>query len=158
MLRHLHTRNGFIIIIIGIIVILGIYIYGEKNSENWKSLTAVKGYENLFDKSVNKIVLRKTIDYAEWVEITDSDLIEIWIDFLQKLEIKKEGSAEDRDTNGGHPVIEIWTDAAVYSILLEENNLLINGNIYVVSRPDDIPFLQTYDIAVERHGTKSPWN
>ncbi len=153
-------KSGLKVVIIGIIAILGVLglcVYRLRNSENWQSLTVINGYEKLLDSPINKIVLRKTVDSAEWVEITDSDLIDIWIDFFHNLELKKENSVANREMNGGHSVIEIWTDIATYSIYLEENKFEIDGKIYAIRESDSIPFSQTYDIAVERHGIKSPW-
>lgn len=168
---HKRFTFWFTIISFGIGIVICLFIVGgtkvyfnNTKSSDWKEINSFKEYEELLNSPITEIRLRKTIDSDQWAVFTDSDLIEKWTDYLHELEVMRENriTKVDKEVNGGRPVIDIKTQNSKFTLVLRgvpaEYKFEIDGYFYAIKNPRDIPFSETYDTAVERHGIKSPWD
>lgn len=160
----MNKKTILCILLIDLILIGGIAAYLiNGNSLKWMKLQTMKEYQALFLDPISEITLRKTVDAVEWVSFDDHDLILKWIDVLNDLEVKrkKRVSKADTEVNGGRSVITVKTDQSTFTFYLRnssgETMLEMNGCFYSVRNPEQIPFSETYDMAVKRHGIKTPW-
>ena len=66
------------------------------------------------------------------------------------------------ENGGGGSVVEIETETEKYSLVFRNmsgtTQLEIGGILYDIREPENIPFEETYDMAVERHGVRTPWD
>lgn len=149
------------IIIAGIAATIGIVFFcNHRNSAAWKPLSEMKQYSKILEQPITEITLRESVDSAEWAVFDDEDLIQEWTDFLKSAEIKKEKRvSKSNSKNGGMPVATIRTKDAEFILCLEDNETLeIDNYLYQVKNTTRIPFDETFDTAVARHGFTSPWD
>ena len=107
----------------------------------------------------------KTVDSANWVVFSDDDLIKIWIGCLKDMEVRRAKNFAPyryEENGGGGSVVEIETETEKYSLVFRNmsgtTQLEIGGILYDIREPENIPFEETYDMAVERHGVRTPWD
>lgn len=137
----------------------------NRQSSDWKKLCEFKEYSSVADSKITEICLRKTIDSADWAVFSDEDLIQTWTDVLNNMEVKQANNSKQRDYggNGGSgSVVKVETETAEFSLIFNSTSgkaqLEINDVLYDIREPEAIPFNETYDIAIERHGVKTPWS
>ena len=107
--------------------------------------------------------LRRTKTY--WIVFSDDDLIKIWIGCLKDMEVRRAKNFAPyryEENGGGGSVVEIETETEKYSLVFRNmsgtTQLEIGGILYDIREPENIPFEETYDMAVERHGVRTPWD
>ena len=94
---------------------------------------------------------------AESVSASDSETVS---------ESEEIVSAETETENGfeteTETETEIETETEKYSLVFRNmsgtTQLEIGGILYDIREPENIPFEETYDMAVERHGVRTPWD
>lgn len=158
-------KRVYIVLLVGVLLLVaGVVIYmNGQNSSEWKKLNTVREHDALFEEEIKEIALRKTVDAAEWVVFNDTDLIEEWETFFSNLVVKRDDSFDksESDINGGVSVVGIKTnvkDITVHIYDVSDNHVIeIDGYFYLCESMDGNPFAETYDIAMERHGTVTPW-
>lgn len=159
-------KGIFFVVIAGIVALAGIEFFcmNQNSTNNWQSITSIKEYSQIFDQPITKITLRETVDSAEWAVFEDADLIEKWTDFLKNMKVKREWVFLDPTpmTGGGGMVANIETGDSKFVICLQKKSdgyqLETNDYLYTIKNDIQIPFRETFDIAVERHGIQSPWD
>lgn len=139
-----------------LILLVGYFV----TSPQWVDFLGVPYCSGLRQEAVTEITLKKTGDSAKGVAFTDTDLIQEWMDCLAHLEVKRERSFPFfRSTVvGGKPFVCLKTESANYSFLLltaEGFKIKIEGKTYLIKNPEGIPFDETYEKAMLRHGTVS---
>ncbi len=139
-----------------------VYFLLNKTSSQWQHINMIDKYSNILDDPITKITLRTSIDSAQWVVFDDSDLIKQWEICLKNLEIKRDKSVSNTSTmNGGTLVANIHTNTAEFIIYIQNDSdkyLQIDDSFYKINNSTNIPFFETYDIAITRHGFTTPWN
>ena len=145
-------------------VILSVVIINRQPSK-WKKLCEFEEYSSIADSKISEICLRKNIDSANWAVFSDEDLIQTWTEVLSNMEVKRASDSRKKDhsgNGGGGSVVKVETETAEFSLILNsvsgEVQLEINNVLYDIREPEAIPFNETYDIAIKRHGVKTPWN
>lgn len=146
----------FVILLLALVVLL-VHI---NSSTDWKRLYEITAYEDIVGSPISEIRLRRGITSAKWAVSSDEDTIEIWATVLNGMEVRRSTlSAKDSDTT---LVVDIKTEISDFSLVIEsisgEYKLEINGIIYDIREPEAIPFEETYNAVIERHGVKSPWD
>ena len=148
-----------------IVVIILMMIMTKGQPSGWLRLNEVEAYENILDSKISEITLRKTVDSANWVVFSDDDLIKIWIGCLKDMEVRRAKNFAPyryEENGGGGSVVEIETETEKYSLVFRNmsgtTQLEIGGILYDIREPENIPFEETYDMAVERHGGRTPWD
>lgn len=145
-----------------IIVVVIICMNGRKESE-WQKIDTVSDCNTILKAEIEELTLRKSVDSAEWVVFEDEDLISEWQDFFSDLMLKSDNSLKKTasNLNGGTNVVSVKTNDKEIEVLfydIDNNNVIsINGNFYLWESTKDIPFLDIYDEAKERHGVVTPW-
>lgn len=144
------------------IIITGLMIaFWNKSDTEWKKLRDLQECKNMFESSITEMTLRETIDHPEWVEFQDEDLIKMWTSYFNKLAVKEYNVPfwEMQSGNGGSNVITVQTEQGkivfVKCSISDEIMMDINGKIYKIKEKEDMPFKETYNIAVTRYGTHS---
>ena len=152
-------------------------------SRDRQKIDRLSDYGGLLDFPITEITLCSPLHnpYYE-VAFSDEDLIQIWNDYLGRLEVQ----LEDRDyysyhITGGTPnqsvIVKttqgeyvLWFSSGKYEIdrssgeetleyqQWEDGNyrLKYDGWYYTLSDPENFPFDQTYEIAAQRHGETGP--
>lgn len=140
-------------------------IYIIYQSTKWDFLYKIEKYEKLFESSIVEIKLRESVDSAEWAVFSDDDLVKKWESFLKAVKVKrKEAILEDeKGTNGGGGFfIDIITETSEFDFCLidapNHSQFKINGCFYDIKSDIEIPFTETFNAAIERHGITTPWD
>lgn len=67
-----------------------------------------------------------------------------------------------QEQNGGNFVVEIDTETEEYCLVFKSTDAImqleVNDADYDVKMPEDFPFEETYNKAIERYGVKGPWD
>ena len=149
---------------VAIILVTLLYVTNRQSSD-WKKLCEFKEYSSIADSKITEICLRKTIDSADWAVFSDEDLIRTWTDVLNNMEVKQANDSKQRDysgNGGGGSIVKVETETAEFSLIFNSTSgkaqLEINDVLYEIREPEAIPFDETYDIAIERHGVITPWS
>lgn len=158
-------KRIYLVLLVGVLLLVAgmVICMNGQNFEEWQQLNTVREHDTLFEEEIREITLRKTVDVAEWVVFNDADLIAEWETFLSNLEVKRDDSFGKlgSDINGGVTVVGIKTntkDFTVHFYDISGNQVIeIDEIFYLCKSMDDNPFAETYDMAMERHGTVTPW-
>lgn len=148
-----------------VIVIMAIVFVVDRQSSSWMKLYQFEEYSSIADSKISEICLRKTIDSANWAVFSDEDLIQTWTEVLSNMEVKRADASRQNEyggNGGGGSVVKVKTETTEFSLILNSVSggiqLEINGVLYDIHEPGSVPFNETYDIAIERHGVKTPWS
>ena len=120
--------------------------------------------ENILDEKISEIRIRKGIDSAKWAVFSDEDLVNKWMEFLSTIEVRRVDNAGrgQQEQNGGNFVVEIDTETEEYCLVFKSTDAImqleVNDADYDVKMPEDFPFEETYNKAIERYGVKGPWD
>lgn len=150
--------------ILCIAAVVGIPYFFFSSANEWQSLSSVQKYEGILDQPITQITLRQTVDSAEWAVLEDEDLIGQWSDFLKNAKVKRESGPLDATpmAGGGGQVADIETEISAFSLCFQQSSgkyqLKIDNHVYTIDDDVSIPFDETFKVAVERHGTRSPWD
>lgn len=150
--------------ILCIVAAVGISCFFFSTANEWQSLSSVPKYEGILDESITQIKLRQTVDSAEWAVLEDEDLIGQWSDFLKNAKVKRErvSLGSTPMAGGGGQVADIETETSAFSLCFQQSSgkyqLKIDNHLYTIDDDVSIPFDETFRVAVERHGTRSPWD
>ena len=104
------------------------------------------------------------IDSAKWAVFSDEDLVNKWMEFLSTIEVRRVDNAGrgQQEQNGGNFVVEIDTETEEYCLVFKSTDAImqleVNDADYDVKMPEDFPFEETYNKAIERYGVKGPWD
>lgn len=158
----------------------------EPLSQEWRKIDSIADYQGLLDSSITQISLYCPEDRPYYrVTFSDEDLLAIWSDYLDELELQEyvRYSQEDQRQLAGTPppTVTITTETGEYTMYFclgiseinhtgvrgeetleyrewEDGNyrLQSGGLIYTLSDPENFPFDQTYEIAAQRHGETGP--
>lgn len=151
-------------VILCILLMIIIVMSTNSNVKEWQSINQIKACRGLLDGPIRSITLRQTTDSAEWAVFDDEDLIHQWETYFASLEVMYERPVTklDMEGNGGMPVIAITTDTAKYTFRLhvtDGKDIIEIGNDYYTYRSSlELPFTETYNAAIERHGVITPWD
>ena len=153
-----------VFVIAAIVLVTPMFVINRQSSSG-KKLNVFEEYSSIADGKISEICMRKTIDSANWTVFSDEDLIQTWVEVLSNMEVKRANNSRLRNhggSGGGGPVVKVKTEAAEFSLIFhrfsDEVQLEINKVLYDIREPESIPFDETYDIAIERHGVKTPWD
>lgn len=145
-------------------VVLIAVISTKKESSGWEKLNDIEYCENILDEKISKIRIRKGVDSAKWAVFSDDDLVNTWTKFLSTIEVRRIDNAgrEQQEQNGGSFVVEIDSETKEYCLVFKSTDAImqleVNDAIYDVKMPEDFPFEETYNKAIERYGVKGPWD
>ena len=124
----------------------------------WTPIQKMDEYKTLYDSAIVEMRLRQTTDYPEEVVFSDSDLLEKWETYLTGLEVKWDSYAET-ELDGGVPFVQIETKTGDFKLrrfsLDQGDGIQIGDSYYLLNKPIDSLFDETYEQAEERHGTVS---
>lgn len=158
----------------------------EPLSQEWKSINEVGEYQGMLDSPITEITLYSPVSHPYYrVTFSDTDLLQIWNDYLAGLQLQEyyRYSQEDQNQLLGTPppTVMVTTQTGEYTLYFtlgvteinrtevqgeetleyrqwEDGNyrLQSGGLIYTLSDPEHFPFEQTYEAAAQRHGTTGP--
>lgn len=150
---------------LAVITTVAVVFIIDRPSSSWMKLSEFEEYSSISDSKISEICLRKTIDSANWAVFSDEDLIQTWTKVLNNMEVKRADNSRERELDGnggGGSVVKVKTETAEFSLIFNSisggTQLEINGVLYDIREPEAIPFDETYDIAIVRHGVKTPWS
>lgn len=153
---------GFALAVIATVAVVFVI---DRQSSSWMKLCEFKEYSSIADSKISEICLRKTIDSANWAAFSDEDLLQTWTEVLNNMEVKRANNSRQKElggNGGGGSVVKVETEKAEFSLILNsvsgEIQLEINGVLYDIREPEAIPFDETYNIVIVRHGVKTPWS
>ena len=150
-------------------VLAGILIYVFRPwtpSEGWQSINSIPDYEDLLDAPITEITLLNRTPYY-YVSFSDEDLLQIWNDYFADLKVLpvRQYSVEERMQLLGYnpPQIILQTEGKEYQLIFNVQHdgtyfLEYSGYYFDFSEPAELPFEETYVIAMERHGEKCVWD
>ena len=156
------------LILVAAIVILGciaivLIVNGELrqrcDKDQWKSIKEISDIADFFDAPINEMALREGVTSAEWAVFSDDDLIADWNFFFDNTEIKSEGRSSKDDNAVGMFVTAVNTNGAKLSFDSPGVcRIDIGGTVFIIKDSPGLPFKSTYQRAIERHGTTTPWD
>ena len=160
------------LILVAAIVILGciaivLIVNGELrqrcDKDQWKSIKEISDIADFFDAPINEMALREGVTSAEWAVFSDDDLIADWNFFFDNTEIKSEGRSSKDDNAVGMFVTAVNTNGAKLSFVAYFDSpgvcrIDIGGTVFIIKDSPGLPFKSTYQRAIERHGTTTPWD
>lgn len=155
---------GTLFTVLAAIAAFAVIFIANNLPSDWKRLYELKEYKGLEDSQISEIRLRKAVDSADWAVFSDEDLIQTWVTVLNAMEVKRNGTSKsDFMMNGGGGLfVTIKTGAETYYINFindpSEYQLKIDRALYDIKDPEAIPFEETFDEAIARHGVKTPWD
>lgn len=157
-------KIAVLLVIAATVLVTSMFVI-NRQSLSGRKLYEFEEYSSILDSKISEICLRKTIDSANWAVFSDEDLIQTWIEVLSDMEVKRANNSRLRDhggNGGGGSVVKVKTEAEEFSLIFhrfpDEVQLEINNVPYDIREPESIPFDETYDVAIERHGVKTPWD
>lgn len=153
---------GFVFV--ALIALIVIFITNSQPLD-WRKLYELEEYKSIWDSQISEISLRKTVDSANWAVFSDEDLIQTWVSFLNDMEVRRASNSREgnygRDGGGGL-IVEVMTELRRFSLIFKNSSegvqLEIDGVLYDIREPETIPFDETYNSAIERHGVRTPWD
>lgn len=136
----------------------------KRSLSDWGKISSIEYCENILDEKISEIRIRKGIDSAKWAVFSDEDLVNKWMEFLSTIEVRRVDNAGrgQQEQNGGNFVVEIDTETEEYCLVFKSTDAImqleVNDADYDVKMPEDFPFEETYNKAIERYGVKGPWD
>lgn len=150
--------------VVGLVLVLGIVGY-LKSLYKWEPLRENKACARLFHSQIVSISLYQNATYPEWAVFDDEDLILLWVEYFEDMDIRRCSIFRMTDNiktdGGGASIITITTDDGEYSFGFyskqDKCRLELGGYEYETTNVLDNPFDETYAESVKRHGTVTPW-
>lgn len=163
-----HLLFGLSAFVLALIVVLGVWWLAVRprpkperpapDTVDWMPIQEMGEFETLYDSAIVEMRLRQTTDYPEEIVFSDSDLLEKWETYLTGLEVKWDSYAET-ELDGGVPLVQIETKTGDFKLrrfsLDQGDGIQIGDSYYLLNKPIDSLFDETYEQAEERHGTAS---
>lgn len=137
----------------------------KRSLSDWGKISSIEYCENILDEKISEIRIRKGIDSAKWAVFSDEDLVNKWMEFLSTIEVRRvdnAGRGQQEQNGGNFVVVEIDTETEEYCLVFKSTDAImqleVNDADYDVKMPEDFPFEETYNKAIERYGVKGPWD
>ena len=152
------------VVLLCAVVFMIAMISTKRSLSDWGKISSIEYCENILDEKISEIRIRKGIDSAKWAVFSDEDLVNKWMEFLSTIEVRRVDNAGrgQQEQNGGNFVVEIDTETEEYCLVFKSTDAImqleVNGADYDVKMPEDFPFEETYNKAIERYGVKGPWD
>ena len=152
------------VVILCAVVFMIAMISTKRSLSDWGKISSIEYCENILDEKISEIRIRKGIDSAKWAVFSDEDLVNKWMEFLSTIEVRRVDNAGrgQQEQNGGNFVVEIDTETEEYCLVFKSTDAImqleVNDADYDVKMPEDFPFEETYNKAIERYGVKGPWD
>ena len=152
------------VVLLCAVVFMIAMISTKRSLSDWGKISSIEYCENILDEKISEIRIRKGIDSAKWAVFSDEDLVNKWMEFLSTIEVRRVDNAGrgQQEQNGGNFVVEIDTETEEYCLVFKSTDAImqleVNDADYDVKMPEDFPFEETYNKAIERYGVKGPWD
>lgn len=147
------SKKKIITIAVIVVLILFIVISALVLFLPWRKLEQFPRYQGFLDSPITEITLQEG---GRSVTFSDEDLIAHWTESLNNLEIRTIGFYWSYGMDGGPSTATFRAGGEEYVIWFTGEELWFSNLRNAVNHPDNFPFEETYDLAVERHGLDDP--
>ena len=128
--------------------------------KGWQKLEEIPQYQGILDAPITQVMLVERGEQS--VTFTDQDLLQRWEEGLSQLEVKqlpeRQGDAEYLQAmeSPGARTAYVYLGEKEYNFLIGGEVLLTQYGYYSFRPSEGLPYEETFDAAVQRHGLDDP--